>query len=144
MSHIFQVVHAVNLDHMRFVVHKIVVRLDGSSYFIKIISFFHFDINHTTMNACTHRDCHGQSRLYTFDGFHGNGMSHAHARSEIRICNSFRNDRLQQSTNDRVASRIPSGRDDSNGIMSFRYSIKRTAQIDNTTVDIETIHRIDA
>ena len=41
------------------------------------------------MNACTHRDCHGQSRLYTFDGFHGNGMSHAHARSEIRVGDAF-------------------------------------------------------
>ena len=96
------------------------------------------------MDACPHRDCHRQGSLNTFDGFHSNSMPHTHTRSEIRICNSFRNDRLQQSTNDRVASRVPSGRDDSNGIMSFRYSIKRTAQIDNTTVDIETIHRIDA
>ena len=144
MSHIFQVVHTVNLYHMRFVVNKIVVRLDSCGYFIEIISFFHFDINHTAMNACSHRDCHRQSRLYTFDGFNGNGMSHAHARSEVCICNSFRNDCLQQSTHDRVASRIPSGRDYGHRIMSFSNCIERTAQIDNTSVDIETIHRIDA
>ena len=143
MSHIFQVIHTIDLDHMRFVVYKIVVRLDSSSNLIEFISFFHFDINHTAVNTCSHRDCHRQGGLYAFDCFNGNRMSHTHTRSEVCICNAFRNDSLQQRTNDRVASRVPSGRDYRHSIMSLGHSIQRTAQVDNTSVNIEAIHRID-
>ena len=99
--------------------------------------------SHTAVNACSHRNCHGQSSLDTFDRFHGNRMSHTHPRAEVCISDTFRHHCFQQGANNRVASRIPSGRNNGNRIMCFGYSIQRTAQVYDTSVDIEAIYRID-
>ena len=136
MSHIQQVVDTFHLHYVCFVVCEIIVSLE-------IVTVFYFDINHTAVNACSHRNCHGQSSLDTFDRFHGNRMSHTHPRAEVCISDTFRHHCFQQGANNRVASRIPSGRNNGNRIMCFGYSIQRTAQVYDTSVDIEAIYRID-
>ena len=71
-------------------------------------------------------------------------MSHAHARTKVRIGNSFGSNSLKQSTYDRITSRIPTGRDDRNRVVSLSYLVQRTTQGRNIRMDVETVDRVNA
>ena len=129
---------------MCLIIHKIWICLDGSRYFIKLITVFQFDINHTAVNTCSGRNSHGKSSLYTINSFYSYCMSHTHSRTKVCISNSFRSNRFQQSTYDRVASRIPTCRNNRNCIMLFCRSRQCATQIYNTGMNIEAVNRIDA
>ena len=129
---------------MCLVIHKVWICFDGSRHFIKLITVFQFDINHATVNTCSGRNSHGKSSLYTINSFYSYCMSHTHSRPKVCISNSFRSNSFQQGTYDRVASRVPTCRNNRNCFMFFCRSRQRATQIDNTGMDIEAVNRIDA
>src|SRR5574344_1976476 len=83
MSHILQCIHTFNLHNVRFVMCEIVVSFDSCSYFIKIVTLFEFNINHTAMNSRSQRNGHTQGCFDAIDSLDSYGMSHAHTRTKI-------------------------------------------------------------
>ena len=96
------------------------------------------------MYARTGRNRHWKGGFYTLDSLYCHRMSHTHTRTEVGIGNSLRRNSLQQGTHNRIASRIPTGRNNRNSIMCFCLSIQCTAQCRNTGMNIEAVHCMDA
>ena len=143
MAHIVQIVHTRNLLYMCFVVHKVWVCFDSSFYRLEIDTFFQFYIHHTAMNTCTGRNGHGQGILHAIDSTNSHRVSHATARTKVCIGNTLRSNGFQQCANNRITSRVPTGRD--NGYRTIRLGsfTQRTAKRSNLCMYIETINSID-
>ena len=116
MTHVIQIVHTWNLFYMCLVIYKIRIRLDGGFHSLEVRTFLQFHIHHTAMDTGSHRNSHGQSILHSINGTDCYGMPHAASRTEIGISNALRSDGFQQCTNYRIASRIPSGRNNSDSL----------------------------
>ena len=96
------------------------------------------------MDAGAHRDGHGEGCFHAFDGFYSHGVSHAHARAEVRVADAFGSKTLHQGADDGVTSRIPSGGDDGHGVVFFSHSVERAAQVYDLCVDVEAVHCVDS
>ena len=95
---------------------------------------------HTVALGHSHREgiLHAGLRLDTYR------MAHAHAGAEIRICETLGSSSLHEGTHDRVAARIPSGRNHRHTSRSLGGGIERAAQVDNRGVDVKAVDSIDA
>ena len=95
------------------------------------------------MDAGTERDGHGERVLDTLDGFGSDGMSHRATGTKIGISQTFRCQRHKDRAYHRIASRIPTGGDNTNGFVSYADRFQRAAEVPDLSVNIETIHRTD-
>ena len=58
MTHIEQVVNRWYESDMCLVIDEVWIGLDGSSHLSEVIALLKLNVNHTAMDARTHRDCH--------------------------------------------------------------------------------------
>ena len=89
VSHVQQLVYTRYFYDVGFIVDEIGIGFDGCGYFRKLVSFLYLYIYHAAVNTRTGGDGHGERGFHSFHGFYGYGMSHAHARSEIRVGDAF-------------------------------------------------------
>jgi len=144
MAHIVQIVYTRNLLHMGFIVHKIWIGLDGSLNRLEVGTFFQLHIHHTAMNARTCRNSHGQCILHTIDGTHSYRVSHASARTKVRISDTLRSDGFKQRTHHRITARIPTCRDNGYRTILFSCLTQRTSERSNLCMYIKTINGVDS
>src|SRR5690606_22394438 len=116
MAHILECFHILNLEHMCFVVDKIVIAFDHLCNGCEIKPLQQLDINHSAMDTRPGGDCHGECSLHTFNRFHGNRMAHAHSRAKVGVSNPFWCECFQERPYYRVTTRVPTGGD-------YRYSV---------------------
>jgi len=144
MTNIIQIVYTRNLNYMSLVIYKIRISFDSSFYSLEVCTFFQFHINHTAMNTCSNWNCHRQCIFHASNSTYSYRVSHTTSRTKVCISNTFRSNSLQQSTNYRITSRIPSCRNDRYSVVSFCCFTQRTAQAGNLSVDVEAVYRVDA
>ena len=96
------------------------------------------------MDTGAKRNRHRQRRLDTCDGFHGDGVSHAHARTEIGIGDALGRYGLEQCAHHRIATGIPAGGHYRNSATAFCHHVERLHHIGYRPMNVETIDRADA
>lgn len=73
VSHVNHVVNTWHLNHVSLVVNEIGIGLDGGSHLLKVVTRFHFDVDHAAVDAFASRDGHRKGSLHTLNGLYGNG-----------------------------------------------------------------------
>lgn len=79
-----------------------------------------------------------------FNGLHGHGVTHRHTRSEVGVGDALGSDGLEHSAHDRVAARVPTGRNDAHRTSGFGALVQAAAQVYDLRVDVKAVHGVDA
>ncbi len=127
---------------MRFVVHKIGIALYCIGHPCKLIALLQFYIHHTAMYACSCRNGNRQSISYPLNSFYSHRVAHTHAWTKIGVCNSAWRHGLHQCAYYRIASRIPSCRNNRYSMVFFSHTIQRCPQRYYIGMNIKAINRV--
>ena len=139
VAHVFYVVDAVDFDDVSFVACEVGVSLDSCSHLVELVAVIELYVNHASVDACSQRNSHRQSGFDAFDGFNGNGVSHAHTRTEVGVGDAFGRTGLQESADNRVASRVPSCGDYRHFTRLDSRFVEAATEVGNLSVDVETV-----
>jgi len=71
-------------------------------------------------------------------------MAHTHTRTEVGVSDSFGGNCFEHGAYYRVASRIPSGRDDRYSSVFFGASTQFTTQVNDACMNIKAVYCVDA
>ena len=144
VTHIVERIYTLHLVHVRFIVHKIRIRLDGRSHRLEVSTLFEFHIHHTAVNASAERNRHRQSIAHTVNGTHSHRVPHGATRAKVRVAHTLWSQTFDEGAHHRVRTRVPTCRNHAHSTVSLGSCIERTTQIHDLRVDVEGVHCVNA
>ena len=142
MTHVANLVYRLHCKHMRLVVSEIRVGLYLCGHIFKSCAILQFHINHPAMNAFAQRDSHRKRILNPLLTAHAHAVSHAHARSEVGVRQTFGRQTLHQHAHDRVWTRVPSCRNNAHSAMFLTHRHQFRTIVQYVRVDVKAIYRV--
>ena len=143
VTNIIQRINTLHLEDVCLVVGKVRVGLDFLCHLIQAHTVLQLDIHHATMYAFTHGNSHRESILHALLAANTNAMTHAAARTEIRIGKTLGSKALHQRADNAVTAWVPTCRDNAHSTILLCCSRQTATQVKNRCVNIEAVHRVD-